>query len=89
MMVVRRGFVPHCRMERLGPLNGAFNTHHLETPAPEPTWVLPIDVYETPDGLVQTDKTRAGYRGGVLEIPLPTPEGVRPREITIEVAKKD
>ena len=79
----------HCRIERLGLVNGAFNTHHPKTPAPEPTWVLPIDVYETRDGLVQTDKIRASYRDGVLEIPLPTLEGVRPREITIEVAKKD
>jgi hypothetical protein len=76
-------------------VNGAFNSNlgvHPQTPAPEPTWVPPIDVHEIReirDGLVQMGKIRASDRDGVLEIPLPTLDVVRPREVTIEVAKKD
>jgi HSP20 family protein len=34
---------------------------------------------------VQTDKVKATYRGGVLEIKLPKAEAVKPKEIKIDV----
>jgi HSP20 family molecular chaperone IbpA len=35
---------------------------------------------------VQSDKVRAAYRDGVLEIQLPKTDELKPREIKIEVA---
>jgi HSP20 family protein len=34
---------------------------------------------------VQTDKVKASYRDGVLEIKLPKAEELKPREIKIEI----
>ena len=56
------------------------NYHRIER------WSGPFERHVQLPIPVQTDKIRATYRDGVLEIRLPKLEEVKPREIKIEVA---